>query len=57
MRLAQTRTLMNEAVRDCLVSGHEDLIAKLSLHDADDRHVLAAAIHAGAEVIVTWQSR
>ena len=25
-RLARTRSLMNEAVRDCLVSGYEDLI-------------------------------
>ena len=25
-RLARTRTLMNEAVRDCLVTGYEDLI-------------------------------
>jgi hypothetical protein len=43
---------MNEAVRDCLVTGHEDLIASLTLPDAD-RDVLAAAIRAGAEVIVT----
>jgi hypothetical protein len=53
-RLARTRTLMNEAVRDCLVTGYEDLIDSLSLPDADDRHVLAAAIRAGAEVIVTF---
>ncbi len=53
-RLARTRILMNEAVRDCLVTGYEDLIASLSLPDPDDRHVLAAAIRAGAEVIVTY---
>ena len=53
-RLMRTRTLMNEAVRDCLVTGYEDLIASLSLPDPDDRHVLAAAIRAGAEVIVTY---
>lgn len=53
-RLARTRTLMNEAVRDCLVSGYEDLIDSLALPDPDDRHVLAAAIRAGAEVIVTY---
>jgi hypothetical protein len=52
-RLARTRALMNEAVRDCLVTGYEDLIESLTLPDADDRHVLAAAIRAGAEVIVT----
>ena len=53
-RLARTRALMNEAVRDCLVTGYEDLIASLSLPDPDDRHVLAAAIRAGADVIVTF---
>ena len=53
-RLARTRSLMNDAVRDCLVSGYEDLIATLSLPDPDDRHVLAAAIRARADVIVTY---
>jgi predicted nucleic acid-binding protein len=53
-RLARTRTLMNEAVRDCLVSDYENLIDSLTLPDPNDRHVLAAAIRAGAEVIVTY---
>ena len=53
-RLERTRTLMNDAVRDCLVTGYEDLIASLFLPDPDDRHVLAAAIRAGARVIVTF---
>ena len=53
-RLARTRTLMNEAVRDCLVTGYDDLIESLSLPDPDDRHVFAAAIRADAEVIVTF---
>jgi len=44
---------MNEAVRDCVVAGYEDLVDSLALPDPDDRHVLAAAIRAGAEVIVT----
>jgi predicted nucleic acid-binding protein len=52
-RLARTRSLMNEAVRDCLVTGYEDLVDSLTLPDPDDRHVLAAAIRAGANVIVT----
>jgi hypothetical protein len=56
-RLARTRTLMNEAVRDCLVTGYQDRIASLTLPDLDDRHVLAAALHAGAEVIVTFNLR
>src|SRR5215510_13809953 len=53
-RLARPRNLMDEAVRDCLVTGYEDLIDSLTLPDADDRHVLAAAIRAGAGVIVTY---
>ncbi|MBA4063074.1 MAG: PIN domain-containing protein [Isosphaera sp.] len=53
-RLARTRGLMNEAVRDCLVTGYEHLIESLSLPDPDDRHVLAAAIRADAEAIVTF---
>lgn len=52
-QLERTRQLMNTRVRDCLVTGYEDLIEGLTLPDADDRHVLAAAIHTGAGVIVT----
>lgn len=52
-RLERTRGLMCAAVRDCLVAGHEQLIEALKLPDPDDRHVLAAAIKARAQVIVT----
>jgi hypothetical protein len=45
---------MNEAVRDCLVEGYEDLLDDLALPDPDDRHVLAAAIRSGAEIIITF---
>lgn len=48
------RDLMNAHVRDCLVASYEDLIPTLTLPDPDDRHVLAAAISCGAEVIVTF---
>src|SRR5947209_5049247 len=47
------RDLMNSHVRNCLVTGYEDLIPTLSLPDPDDRHVLAAAIRSRADVIVT----
>jgi predicted nucleic acid-binding protein len=53
-QLERTRDLMNAHVRDCLVTGYEDLIDGLALPDPDDRHVLAAAIRAGADVIVTF---
>ena len=45
---------MDEHVPDCLVTGYEPLISGLSLPDADDRHVLAAAIHVGASLIITY---
>jgi predicted nucleic acid-binding protein len=53
-RLQRTRDFMNKSVRDCLVTGYQDLIPSLSLPDKDDRHVLAAAIYAGASIIVTF---
>lgn len=53
-QLERTRGLMNTAVPDCMISGYEELIPTLHLPDADDRHVLAAAIRAGADVIVTY---
>ncbi|QEH31758.1 hypothetical protein OJF2_02230 [Aquisphaera giovannonii] len=53
-RLERTRSLMDAAVRDCLVTGYADLIDSLTLPDADDRHVLAAAIRAGASLILTF---
>lgn len=53
-RLLRTRTLMNKAVRDVLVTNHERHIPQVELPDADDRHVAAAAIECGADYIVTW---
>jgi len=52
-KLARTRELMRTALPDCLVTGYEELIPGLKLPDPKDRHVLAAAIHAGAQVLVT----
>ncbi len=45
--------LVNSAVPDCLVTGYGHLIDDIALPDPDDRHVLAAAIRAGAGAIVT----
>jgi hypothetical protein len=52
-KLERTRDLMNAHVRDCLVTDYEDLITAVTLPDPGDRHVVAAAIRAGADVIVT----
>src|SRR5262249_35002723 len=56
-QLARTRRLMDEHVDDALVSGYEHLVGQLTLPDPKDRHVLAAAIHGGASVIVTVNLR
>lgn len=53
-RLEQTRAKMDLHVRDSLVEGYEELIESLSLPDSQDRHVLAAAIRANAQTIVTY---
>lgn len=55
--LERTRDLMNDAVRDCLVTGYEGLIPSLSLPDPADRHVLAAAITGNCDTIVTRNLR
>ena len=52
-RIARTRQLMDSHVDDAVVTGYEHLVAGLTLPDPDDRHVLAAAIHCGATIIVT----
>ena len=56
-RIARVRALMEAYVEDATVSGYEPLIGGLTLPDPDGRHVLAAAIHGGANVIVTSNER
>jgi predicted nucleic acid-binding protein len=51
--IARVRALMEAHVEHAVVSGYEALIPQLALPDPDDRHVLAAAIHGGAHIIVT----
>ncbi|MDE0033244.1 MAG: PIN domain-containing protein [Deltaproteobacteria bacterium] len=51
--LERTRSLVDRATRDCLVTGYEELVPALDLPDPDDRHVLAAAIAGGCDAIVT----
>jgi hypothetical protein len=46
---------MTDAIRDCLVSGYEPLINVVDDSvNATDRHVVAAAIRARAQLIVTF---
>lgn len=56
-QLTRTRELMNRVDPQALVSGYEFRIPTLALPDPHDRHVLAAAIHANAGVIVTFNLR
>lgn len=52
--LTRTRHLMNFHVPRATVEDYESLIETLQLPDENDRHVLAAAIRAGAKFILTF---
>jgi PIN domain-containing protein len=57
-QLERAAALMDRAVPDCLVTGFEGLEGGLAaLPDPNDHHVLAAAIHSGAQEIVTFNLR
>lgn len=51
-RVDRTVAQMREAFPDAMVTGHENLISSMTNHPKD-RHVLAAAVEAGADLIVT----
>jgi predicted nucleic acid-binding protein len=56
-KLVRTRELMNASVRDVLVEGYEPLIPTVTIPDENDRHVVAAAIRAQAQMVVTTNLR
>lgn len=56
-QLTRTRSLMDAVAPESLVTGHHEHIPALCLPDADDRHVLAAAIEARASAIITFNLR
>lgn len=53
-KIYRVRDLMDAHVRDALVDNYEHLIPAIHLPDPDDAHVVAAAVHCGAELIVTF---
>lgn len=56
-QLERTRDLMDAHALDALVEGYEHRIETITLPDVDDRHIVAAALHCGAQVIVTANLR
>lgn len=52
--LLRTRELMDAHVYDAKVENYEHLIEHIQLPDPNDRHVVAAAIKANADAIVTY---
>jgi hypothetical protein len=52
--VARTQRLMNEALPWAAVEGYEPRIIDIDLPDPEARHVLAAAIHGGCDVILTF---
>jgi predicted nucleic acid-binding protein len=53
-RVKRTRALMDEVLPHARVEGYEPTIDTIELPDPDDRHVLAAAIHGEAQLILTF---
>ena len=52
--VSRSRKLMEKYLPQAKVTGYKSLVPILDLPDPDDRHVLAATIHSGAEIIVTY---
>lgn len=56
-KLERTRSVMDQHFPDAIVTGYAAAAVGVALPDPDDLHVLAAAIHADADVIVTMNLR
>ena len=53
-QLERTRLMMNAHATECLVEGYSHRERDIQLPDPADRHVVAAAIHASAHLIITY---
>jgi PIN domain len=53
LQAERIRDLMNAHGVDSIATGYETLIPSLTRPDPDDRHVLAAAIRCGADIVLT----
>lgn len=53
-KISRTRELMDKAVDDPLVYGYESLLGTFGLPDCGDEHVMASAVRANADAIVTF---
>ena len=56
-KLERTRSMMDAHFPAAIVTDYDALMADIDLPDLGDRHVLAAAIHGGADVIVTFNQQ
>jgi hypothetical protein len=56
-KIERVRALMEQHIPEATVAGYEMLVGQLTLPDDGDRHVLAAAIEGGAEILVTANLR
>ena len=56
-QVVETARIMAEAFPEAMVDDFDALIDSIDLPDPDDRHVVAAAITAGAQLVVTNNAR
>lgn len=56
-QLEKIRACMDRSVLNCLVTGYEPLEQSFHLPDPDDRHILAAAVKSGADLILTFNAK
>lgn len=55
--LEKTKRLMTVAIPDALVSGYDRFIEQVDLPDRNDRHVVAGAVAAKVDLILTFNER